>query len=617
MKLQTKYILPFALGLLLFTSVTPQPLPVLSQTQPLIATTTFSLPSNVPSGTNVRITSSDSMTGLSQALKQAFESKFSGTQVNVQPDATDAALKAVLDGKADVAAIGRLLTAEEKNQGLAQVSVRREKIAVLVGADNPFQGNLNNDQFAKIVRGEVTDWSEVGGSAGKIRFVNRPATSDLRSALQSYAVFDNADFSSGTELSADNTEAMIKELGKDGIGYAIASKVVNQPGVRILTMYKTLPTDARYPFSQPFTYVYKGPEPNPAVQAFLGYATAPEGQDVIAQAPIDDGATATTATATGTATTTTTATSPTTSPNATTAGASPSPGSVSTNAVSPGTTGTGTQGTNGTAFSFNPAIGAGDTAAPSSPWSWLWWLLPLGLLGLLLGWLAKYRNRRSGTVADVDTRERGWNANGRDRQTGVRPGTRTEPGIDPGMRTGMRTGSDPGTDPGMRTGMDFGTGAKLGALGALGGTALAASAIASSWRSPAIAAVPVTDVDSRLVLVPHHPEDAYVHWELPESYLQNAQRAGAKLMVRIYDVTGVDPQHDTPVQAWEYDCDEQATRREVMIPQRDRNYVAELGYRAVDGNWARLLRSPVTHVPIEWNPTLDSDSSVPRNEWSG
>ena len=80
---------------------------------------------------------------------------------------------------------------------------------------------------------------------------------------------------SAVKLSQDDSEAMIEKLGTRGIGYAIAEQVTNKPGVRIVPMHKTLPTDPRYPFSQPLAYVYKGPEPNLAVRAFLGYAAAP------------------------------------------------------------------------------------------------------------------------------------------------------------------------------------------------------------------------------------------------------------------------------------------------------------------------------------------------------
>ncbi|NKB16411.1 MAG: hypothetical protein HC774_05310, partial [Sphingomonadales bacterium] len=83
---------------------------------------------------------------------------------------------------------------------------------------------------------------------------------------------------------------MSAKLGGDGISFLPASMVAGQKDIRVLTMHGVQPTDQRYPFSQPLFYVYKGDQPNAAVQAFLGYAGASAGQGAIGQAvknPID------------------------------------------------------------------------------------------------------------------------------------------------------------------------------------------------------------------------------------------------------------------------------------------------------------------------------------------
>ncbi len=157
---------------------------------------------------------------------------------------------------------------------------------MVIGPDNPFTGSLSDKQFSQIFRGEITDWSQVGGPSGPIRFVDRPEESDTRQALRNYPVFRAAPFVAGAtavRLSDDTTETVIKELGKDGISYAIADQVLDKPGVRVLKMHETLPTDPRYPFSQPLVYVYKG-TPSAAVQGFLAYVTAKENQQFIEKA---------------------------------------------------------------------------------------------------------------------------------------------------------------------------------------------------------------------------------------------------------------------------------------------------------------------------------------------
>ena len=221
----------------------------------------------------VKIGSSSSMAVTNQNFTQRLKQQSPNAEVKVDYQEPNTAIQSLQDGKVDLAAVGRSLTAQEK-ANLVVVPQDRKKIAIVVGANNPFTGDLTFEQFAKIFRGEITDWSEVGGEPGQIQLVDRPDANDTRQALQTYDVFKQAPFQAAagaTKLAQDDTDPMVKALGNRGISYAIADQVTDKPGVRIVPMHKTLPSDPRYPFSQPLAYVYKG-TPSPAVQAFLGNA---------------------------------------------------------------------------------------------------------------------------------------------------------------------------------------------------------------------------------------------------------------------------------------------------------------------------------------------------------
>ncbi|MBD2629274.1 substrate-binding domain-containing protein [Trichormus variabilis] len=244
---------------------------------------TFPLPQTVENGTTVRIDGSNSLVMINQNLKDDFEKKFSGTKVEVSVNGTDAALQSLLDGKIDIAAIARRLTPAEQAQGLEQVNLRREKIAIVVGANNPFKGGLTSEQFAKIFRGEITDWSEIGGSAGKIRFIDHPPTSDTRNSFRNYPAFKSREFATGAnaiQVTNDNIAQIIKELGTDGITYVMNNQVSMLPDVRKLKIQEISPDNSRYPFSQPLVYVYKQ-NPSPGVANFLGFTTANPGKKAI------------------------------------------------------------------------------------------------------------------------------------------------------------------------------------------------------------------------------------------------------------------------------------------------------------------------------------------------
>ncbi|MBW4646625.1 MAG: DUF4912 domain-containing protein [Goleter apudmare HA4340-LM2] len=279
-----------SLALLLALATIPTTVTLLVPTPALAQSTNeipaFPSPESVVSGTTVRIDGAKGLGGINQALKQSFEQQFSDTKVEVSANGTEAALQALLNGNVDVVALSRGLTPEEKAQGLEQVRLRREKIAIFVAGDNPFKGSLTNREFARIFRGEITNWSELGATKGQIRVIDHPTTSDTRNNLRSYPAFKTADFAIGanaTQLTNDDTIAIIQKLGKYGISYALASQVsqlAKLQSVRILNIDQLSPDDSKYPFSQPLVYVYKQ-NPNPGIAGFLGFAIASPGQIAI------------------------------------------------------------------------------------------------------------------------------------------------------------------------------------------------------------------------------------------------------------------------------------------------------------------------------------------------
>ncbi|BAY38832.1 hypothetical protein NIES2111_31810 [Nostoc sp. NIES-2111] len=358
-------------------------------------TPAFELPQTVENGTTLRIDGSTSLIAVNQSLKQSFEQQFAGTKVDLATNGTESALKGVLDGSIDVAALARGLTPEEKAQGLEQVRLHREKIAIIVGEENPFKGSLTDRQFARIFRGRITNWSQIGAPAAKIRFIDRPDTSDTRQTLSSYPVFKAVKFATGstaTQVSEDNTAEIVKQLGKDGISYARANQVLKLTGVRVLQLHETTPDDPKYPFSQPLVYVYKK-SPKPSVAAFLGFALASPGQKAIETARVAEAL----AIAKGETQAPLTATNPASTPEATT---SPVAGTAPFTTSAPNTN------TFPNASTTNNLTQPGVEASPETPQldrSLLWWLLlPVGAIGGLLLWFIK---RPSATTALDSTPE--------------------------------------------------------------------------------------------------------------------------------------------------------------------------------------------------------------------
>ncbi|MFB2837101.1 DUF4912 domain-containing protein [Floridanema evergladense] len=611
------------LALMLLLAVVPKPATALEKKQNILAQSpttpnTITLPKSVKSGTRVKIDGSSSSATFNLALKQRFEKENPGTQVNIGYRGTSAALNSLLKGEIDLAAIGRPLTEKERSQGLVAVALPRTKIAVIVGPKNTFRGSITDAQFARIFRGEIRNWSTVGGKRGRIRFIDRPVTSDTRQALQNYPVFRNRPFRSGSNtvrLSQDTTSAVINRLGTNGIGYAISNQVVNtpngtlreRPNVRIVSMHKVLPNDRKYPFSQPVYYVYRRTNPSPAALALLGFAGSPVGQQALnaaAGVPV--------------ATTTPIAIAPT----------SPTPAPIPVTPRTPAATTP-----NPNPETLTPSTSEIQETNNRGGLGWLWWLIPLlALLGIPIFWLLRNR-RRSTTSVDSQTPPSTL-AGGATPEATIptdvslaTSGTEaiaTSPTQSPETAnpTEALWGEDllPGTDAVSQTttpsvpATDW-----LGGAAVVGGAALAGGAL-RNWNSS-------------IALRAENSQQVLAAWQVSEFHKQAVREQGGKqslgdrvqglgsreetipqpltpntqppqLALRLYDITNID---QIQTEGWQifqqFEVEEQATEKLLPILVGDRDYNAEIGYLTDDDTrWLPLATSNPIYIPA--SPTV-------------
>ncbi|WP_283752408.1 DUF4912 domain-containing protein, partial [Roseofilum acuticapitatum] len=103
-----------------------------------------------------------------------------------------------------------------------------------------------------------------------------------------------------------------------------------------------------------------------------------------------------------------------------------------------------------------------------------------------------------------------------------------------------------------------------------------------------------------IVLMPRDPQWAYAYWDIDNEQKQQLRiQGGQQLALRIYDVTDLNINYESPHSMQEYPCDELAREWYIPIPISDRIYVVDIGYRCADGRWLILARSsPVTIPPI-------------------
>ncbi|MBP0016153.1 MAG: substrate-binding domain-containing protein [Cyanobacteria bacterium SBLK] len=240
-----------------------------------------SLDSAIPEEMIVRINGSSGMVMANETLKEYIETKYPDTKVTIDYQGTEEALAALKAGKIDFAAIGRPLTAEEKAGGFVAYPLSRRKIAIVVSTDNAFTRRLSSEEFARIFRGEIKDWSELGGDREPIRLLDRPEAAKVYPAFRIYPIFSEKppELRGDTlRLEKENTEALIAELDENTLGYTVANLGVNRPKLRTLLVYDAFVTEDAAPLSKPLYYAYSKNPVNPTVRSLLGLMPLPDAE---------------------------------------------------------------------------------------------------------------------------------------------------------------------------------------------------------------------------------------------------------------------------------------------------------------------------------------------------
>ena len=141
----------------------------------------------MPVETTQRSLSTDGSTSMEKvigALGEAFELDNSGVTFTYNPTGSGSGITAVAEGRCDIGLSSRSLKTEEKEKGLEETILALDGIAIIVNPENTIS-DLSLETIAKIYKGEITNWSEVGGKDAEIVLIGREAGSGTRDGFES------------------------------------------------------------------------------------------------------------------------------------------------------------------------------------------------------------------------------------------------------------------------------------------------------------------------------------------------------------------------------------------------------------------------------------------------
>lgn len=224
-------------------------------------------------------------------LAEQFKAQNPGTTVDIAAEGSTTGIAAIIDGTAQIGMASRrakpseVSTASAKGVNMKPTIVAYDGIAVIANSANPVKA-LTRRQVEQIFTGEVSDWSAVGGSGGKISVYTRNTSSGTYSDFKELAM-KKRDYAPGSQKMAGN-EQIASEVGKNanGIGY-VGLAYTKASGIKVMPIDGQLPSiqtvhAKTYPYARP-TFFYTNGEPGGLAKQFLDFTIGPVGQKIVGQ----------------------------------------------------------------------------------------------------------------------------------------------------------------------------------------------------------------------------------------------------------------------------------------------------------------------------------------------
>ena len=237
-------------------------------------------------GGTVATDGSTSMEKVIGALGESFMAENGGVTFTYNPTGSSSGIQAVQEGRCDIGLSSRALKEDELASGLKEETLCLDGIAIIVNNENTVE-DISLEDLAAVYKGEITNWSELGGTDSEIVLIGREAGSGTRDGFESITgTKDECRYRQ--ELTSTGDVITTVSQNPAAIGYAsLASVKDSVKAVKIDGTEATEATvkDGSYKIQRPFVFVTRDGEAlSEAAQAFYDYAMSPEAAELITKA---------------------------------------------------------------------------------------------------------------------------------------------------------------------------------------------------------------------------------------------------------------------------------------------------------------------------------------------
>ena len=228
---------------------------------------------------------------LAPMLAEDYKAQNPGVNFEIAAEGSTTGITAIIDNTADIGMASRpakqleISAGSAKGVSLKATIIAYDGIGVVVNSNNSVS-SLTRRQIEQIFTGDITDWSAVGGTPGKISVYTRNTSSGTYSEFKELAM-KKRDYASSSQKLAGN-EQITSEVAKNpnGIGY-VGLAYINLPGVKVVSIDGASPSvesvqGKKYPFARPLFYYTNG-EPQGEAAKFIDFTLSAKGQEVVSK----------------------------------------------------------------------------------------------------------------------------------------------------------------------------------------------------------------------------------------------------------------------------------------------------------------------------------------------
>lgn len=232
------------------------------------------------SGT-VTASGSTALLPVAQAAKEIFEGEHADVTINVSGGGSFTGLNQVASGSVNIGNSDVPPPADQAKD-LVEFKVAVSPFVFITHKDLTVN-SLTMEQYAKILKGEITNWKEVGGPDQKITVVSRQQSSGSRATIVKVVLNDQGDITKDALVQDSNGKVQETVSTTPGaIGYVDAAYAKPDKVKTLQVNGVTYSPDAVINKQWPiwaYGYMYTKGQPTGAVKAFIDFMLSPDFQD--------------------------------------------------------------------------------------------------------------------------------------------------------------------------------------------------------------------------------------------------------------------------------------------------------------------------------------------------